>query len=101
MKKAFHTFELKTRKVTLAVVTEGSYTRVGYSVCMPEDKFNETMARRISEGRALSKNNLKTYFFSHHTNYELSENYSILKQIAIIWENKIKEHPTHYIKGIK
>lgn len=89
-KKAFHTFELEGRKVTIGVLGNGHNVVVGYSICHPDDEFNQELARKISIGRAESKNNLESYYL----NNGLATDYGVLKSIAHRWERTIKEDPT-------
>lgn len=102
MNKVFHTFTIgkdkKKRSVTLAVIEYSTnYVIIGYSVCMPQDTFQESLARKIAEGRANSKNKLIRYYLDK----ELISEYRVLKSIALIWERKITESPNKYIKGIR
>ena len=99
MKKLFHTFEINNRQVTIAVVPnleQSGVITVGYSVCMPQDVFDEELSKKISEGRAYSKNAL----FSYNLDEELMSDYSILKMIATRVEKKVRENPD-LIKGLR
>ena len=101
MTKAFNTFKLGKRQITLAVVLGEDTLKVGYSVCMEGDEFNEELGRKIAEGRALSKNNLThQYVGKQGVRYTL-DNYGVLKSISEVWKNKIKATPERYIKGIR
>lgn len=118
MKTAYHTFEFKNRTITICatevetkpgevkvdpiscfkpVFEIGTPTNilVGYSVCVPEDKFQASMSRDISMGRAKSKNRLAQYFVSPEI-----LNYGTVKGIAKMFESKIKSGEVE-IKGIR
>lgn len=99
MKKLFHTFEINNRQVTIAVVPnieQPELITVGYSVCMPQDVFDEELSKKISEGRAHSKNAL----FSYNLDNELMVDYSVLKIIAAKVEKKVRKNPD-LIKGLR
>ena len=102
MKKVFHTFEHKGRKIIIGAISkransDSNHISLGHSVCNPKDKFDEDLGKKIAEGRALSKSELKFY---PYVDTELSLNYAILKSVCVIWENKIKNDPS-IVKGIK
>jgi len=116
-KPVFHTFELGERQITLCVKTTKDYydietgcfsfvkkepihsasdVSVGYSVKVKEDTFNQELAEKISSGRADSKANLTSDIIG--VNYLTNR---VFKGIAEVWERRISNNPSRYIKGIK
>lgn len=113
-KPLFHTFELDGRQITLCVKTIGHYldletpniiepevtacqVAVGYSVKVKEDTFNQELAERISSGRADS-NKARLVDDIIGVNYITTK---VFKSIAEVWERRITNNPSKYIKGIK
>ena len=53
------TIEGQKRTIVIATVIDNGLVKTGYSVCMPDDKFNPEMGERIALGRAMKdKTNL-------------------------------------------
>lgn len=96
-KSVFHTFKLGDREITLCVKNQGGHSvSVGYAVKVKEDTFDQTLAERISSGRADSKARLEADTIS-----PTFQTTSVFKAIAKVWERRITNNPTRYIKGIK
>ena len=102
-KKAFYTFDIQGRKVTIAAVTRGgSSVSIGYSVCMVEDikfnedgSFNDKISRLTATGRAIKKPLGSSYMEA-----ELTRNHGMLKSLAMFWASKVQKGDI-VIKGIK
>ena len=113
-KNFYHTFEFEGRQVTLCLAVREDEPRfsqrlgyapststmhVGYAVCVPEDTFNEELAKRISLGRAESeKANLRQ--LASQATTEFAFDLGILNATAKIFERKIKRGEV-VIKGIR
>jgi hypothetical protein len=96
-KPVYHTFDLGERQITLCVKNRGGHSvSVGYAVKVATDTFDETLSERISAGRADSKARLENDTIS-----PTYQNTRVFKAIAQVWERRITNNPTRYIKGIK
>ena len=102
-KKYYHTFNYEGRTINLCLYVEAKeYSNdagihVGYAVCLPEDEYNEEIAKRISSGRAQKDSSMLKYY-SMQT--ELAFSLKVLKGIAEHLERRIKKGKIE-IKGIR
>lgn len=108
-KALFHTFDLGERQVTLCVKGVDDYlsdhvegisaseVAVGYSVKVKDDTFNQDLAERISSGRADSD---KARLTSDIVGVGYLTN-RVFQAIADVWERRIINNPSKFIKGIK
>jgi hypothetical protein len=108
-KALFHTFDLGERQVTLCVKRISDYksghiegvsaseVAVGYSVKVKDDTFNQELAERISSGRADSD---KARLASDIVGVGYLTN-RVFQAIADVWERRITNNPSKFIKGIK
>jgi hypothetical protein len=97
LKKAYLDTEVGGRKITLVAVSTDKGVYVGHSICMPADEYSKELSRKISLGRAMSKNRLG----EHTIDNGLTKEYSVLKGICMSYSNKVKSEPEKYIKGFK
>jgi hypothetical protein len=113
-KRFYHDFEFEDRDVTLCLLVEEqpqsfmdriggrgatATVKVGYSVCVPTDDFDQDLAKRISSGRAESdKARIKE--FGMDGNAEFLFDLGILNATARILERKVKRGEV-VIKGIR
>lgn len=101
IKSFYHTFEYKSRIITLCislnknVLSKHSFT-CGYSVCVPEDKFDKELGKKISFGRSQ-----KNYLFEIAVYYNeyIMKDLAFLKGIAVSTEHAIKDNK-YKLKGI-
>lgn len=102
-KKYYHTFKYEGRTINLCLYVQGTNTSnkgmiyAGYAVCMPEDEYNEEIAKRISSGRAQKS---KSAFKYYEMTQELAFSLKVLKGIAEHLERRIKKGKIE-IKGIR
>lgn len=101
-KKYYHTFKFENRTINICLLVEDymwstAKLKVGYSVCLPEDDYNEEIAKRISLGRASKK---KARLDAQSMPNELAFSLKVLKGIAEHYERQIKKGKL-VIKGIR
>lgn len=101
--EVYKTFEFKNRLITLCCLNENNTIKLGYSIKLPEDNYNELLGKKIAKGRALSKkNNLLDYFATISISDYKDEKKvkGILYTILLGIEQRIKTDKIEF-KGIK
>ena len=99
IKPFYYVFDIDERKVTICVAVDeddAGKTNVGYSVKSPTDKFDKELGKKIAYGRSQSKSKLSSD--------KIGENYkskAVFEGIAKLWENRIKNNHSRFIKSIK
>ena len=101
LKKFYHNFKHNDREITLCLLVVKKVgvilIKVGYSICVPEDKYDRELGKKIALGRARKDKFLGVEILLEE---HLALDNGVLKAIAWNYEKRVKKGEIE-IKGIR